>query len=140
MKKASNTRTWHVKHRESLSFIQHLADSLALGMGSWPFIVAQSIVILIWIILNWVGYIYHWDPYPFILLNLLFSVQAAYAAPIIMMSQNRQSERDRYQASEDYETNVLAKKEIEDLQIALARIENEKINEILSLLKMLQKR
>ncbi len=57
-----------------------------------------------------------------------------------MMSQNRQSERDRYQASEDYETNVLAKKEIEDLQIALARIENEKINEILSLLKMLQKR
>jgi uncharacterized membrane protein len=140
MEKASNTRTWHVKHRESLSFSQHLADSLALGMGSWFFIVAQSIVILIWIILNWVGYIYHWDPYPFILLNLLFSVQAAYAAPIIMMSQNRQSERDRYQASEDYETNVLAKKEIEDLQIALARIENEKINEILSLLKMLQKR
>jgi uncharacterized membrane protein len=115
-----------------------LADKLALGMGSWPFIVAQSIIILIWIILNIIGFIYHWDPYPFILLNLLFSVQAAYAAPIIMMSQNRQAERDRYQASDDYRTNIEAKKEIEELQIALARIENDKLNEILNMLKMSQ--
>jgi uncharacterized membrane protein len=72
------------------------------------------------------------------LLNLLFSVQAAYAAPIIMMSQNRQAERDRYQASDDYRTNIEAKKEIEELQIALARIENDKLNEILNMLKMSQ--
>ena len=121
-----------------MTFSQMLADKLALGMGSWPFIVAQSIIILIWIILNIIGFIYHWDPYPFILLNLLFSVQAAYAAPIIMMSQNRQAERDRYQASDDYKTNVEAKKEIEELQIALARIENDKLNEILNMLKMSQ--
>ena len=121
-----------------MTFSQMLADKLALGMGSWPFIVAKSIIILIWIILNIIGFIYHWDPYPFILLNLLFSVQAAYAAPIIMMSQNRQAERDRYQASDDYKTNVEAKKEIEELQIALARIENDKLNEILNMLKMSQ--
>jgi uncharacterized membrane protein len=121
-----------------MTFSQMLADKLALGMGSWPFIVSQTIIILIWIILNIIGFIYHWDPYPFILLNLLFSVQAAYAAPIIMMSQNRQAERDRYQASDDYRTNIEAKKEIEELQIALARIENDKLNEILNMLKMSQ--
>ena len=121
-----------------MTFSQMLADKLALGMGSWPFIVSQTIIILIWIILNIIGFIYHWDPYPFILLNLLFSVQAAYAAPIIMMSQNRQAERDRYQASDDYRTNIEAKKEIEELQIALARIENDKLNEILNILKMSQ--
>ena len=121
-----------------MTFSQMLADKLALGMGSWPFIIGQTILILIWIILNIIGFIYHWDPYPFILLNLLFSVQAAYAAPIIMMSQNRQAERDRYQASDDYRTNIEAKKEIEELQIALARIENDKLNEILNMLKMSQ--
>jgi len=137
-KQTSNSKTWHEKHSETMTFSQMLADKLALGMGSWPFIVSQTIIILIWIILNIIGFIYHWDPYPFILLNLLFSVQAAYAAPIIMMSQNRQAERDRYQASDDYKTNVEAKKEIEELQIALARIENDKLNEILNILKMSQ--
>lgn len=63
-------------------------------MGSWIFIVAQSAIILLWVALNGIGIIRHWDPYPFILLNLLFSTQVAYAAPIIMMSQNRQVARD----------------------------------------------
>ena len=138
MKASSDPKTWHEKHRETLTFGQMWADKLALGMGSWPFIISQTIIILIWIILNIIGFIYHWDPYPFILLNLLFSVQAAYAAPIIMMSQNRQTERDRYQASEDYKTNIEAKKEIEELQIALARIENDQRNEILKMLNILR--
>ncbi|MEI7424930.1 MAG: DUF1003 domain-containing protein, partial [Candidatus Staskawiczbacteria bacterium] len=76
----------------------------------------------------------HWDPYPFILLNLLFSTQAAYSAPIIMMSQNRQNDRDRFQAAADYKTNVEAKEEIEELQKAVYNI-NEKLNEILKKLK-----
>jgi len=138
MKASSDTETWHEKHRVTLTYGQRLADKLALGMGSWPFIIGQTILILIWIILNIIGFIYHWDPYPFILLNLLFSVQAAYAAPIIMMAQNRQAERDRHQASDDYKTNVEAKKEIEELQICLARIENDKLNEILKKLNILQ--
>jgi uncharacterized membrane protein len=139
MKQMGNNKTWHDKHRENLTVGQRIADKLALGMGSWPFIITQSAFIVVWIALNLIAYIYRWDPYPFILLNLLFSVQAAYAAPIIMMSQNRQTERDRYQATEDYKTNIKAKKEIEELQIVLTRIENEKIDEILSTLRKLLK-
>jgi uncharacterized membrane protein len=139
MKPMGNNKTWHEKHRETLTVGQHLADSLTLSMGSWTFIIIQSSFILIWIALNLVAYIYHWDPYPFIFLNLLFSVEAAYAAPIIMMSQKRQEERDRYQATEDFKTNVVAKREIEELQIVLTRIENEKISEILNVLRILLK-
>lgn len=84
---------------------------------------------------NIVGIVMHWDPYPFILLNLLFSTQAAYAAPIIMMSQNRAGERDRLHAEEDFRTNVEAKVEIERLQLDLSRIETDKLNKILALLE-----
>lgn len=73
---------------------QRAADSIANGMGSWTFIIAQSIFVGAWIILNIIAFTNRWDPYPFILLNLLFSTQAAYAAPIIMMSQNRQAQKD----------------------------------------------
>ncbi len=138
--KNSEALTWHDQHRKTLKYGQILADKLALGMGSWPFITAQSVIIVIWVALNFIGFIYHWDPYPFILLNLLFSVQAAYAAPVIMMSQNRQSERDRHQALNDYRTNKEAKKEIEQLQLAIARIENDKLNEVLKILAELRNR
>lgn len=127
--------TWHEKHIESYTFGQRFADWIAQFAGSWKFIILQTVLVLIWMALNLVGYVYHWDPYPFILLNLLFSTQAAYAAPIIMMSQNRQSERDRAQALNDYETNIDAKREIENLQKELSRIENEKLDIILQLLK-----
>lgn len=78
---------------------------------------------LAWILLNLVAWSRHWDPYPFILLNLMFSVQAAYASPILMMSQNRQAERDRYQAQADYDTNVKAEQEIEGVEAHLHHIE-----------------
>lgn len=90
-------------------------------------------------VFNIFGLINHWDVYPFILLNLIFSTQAAYAAPIIMMAQNRQNDRDRYQAKEDYYTNVKAKKEIEELQKSLTRIELEKLDKIIELLNKLDK-
>jgi uncharacterized membrane protein len=70
------------------------------------FIIIQSIIVIIWMVLNVVGFISHWDVYPFILPNLVFSTQAAYAAPIIMMSQNRSSDRDRQHADADYQTNI----------------------------------
>lgn len=82
-----------------------------------------------------IGFLNHWDPYPFILLNLLFSTQAAYAAPIIMMAQNRQADRDRIQAKADYETNLRAKEEIEEIQQKLAKIEIEKLDKIIMLLE-----
>ena len=127
---STNKKTWHDTHTESFSFGQKLADSVANGMGSWKFIIVQTILVILWMTLNFVGFMYHWDVYPFILLNLLFSTQAAYAAPIIMMAQNRQSERDRHQADEDYKTNVEAKLEIEQLTLRLNTIEIEKLDKI----------
>jgi len=103
-------------------------------MGSWNFIIIQTVLVVVWMALNMIGFMYHWDVYPFILLNLLFSTQAAYAAPIIMMSQNRQNERDRMHAEEDYKTNVDAKKEIEALAILLKNIEVEKLDKIIQIL------
>jgi uncharacterized membrane protein len=134
-----NHKTWHQRHSDTLGFGQRLADKVANGMGSWKFIIIQTILVAVWMIFNFVAFIYHWDPYPFILLNLLFSTQAAYAAPIIMMAQNRQSERDRAQAQADFETNVAAKKEIEDLQITLANIEADKLDKIIRLLEEMKK-
>jgi len=113
---------------------QRLADGVANYMGSWKFIIIQTVLVVAWMVLNLIAFIGHWDPYPFILLNLLFSTQAAYAAPIIMMSQNRSAERDRAQALADYETNQKAETEIEELQVSLSRIENEKLDQIIALL------
>lgn len=125
---------WHTKHEESLTVGDRLADSVANGMGSWRFIIFQSLFVVAWMTLNIIGFMRHWDAYPFILLNLIFSTQAAYAAPIIMMSQNRQSQRDRIQAKEDYVTNSEAKKEIEALQVQIARLETEKLDKIILIL------
>jgi uncharacterized membrane protein len=129
---------WHEQHTEQLTFSQKLADAVANGMGSWTFIIIQSMIVIVWMGLNVVGLIFHWDPYPFILLNLLFSTQAAYAAPIIMMAQNRQNDRDRAHAQADYETNVEAKLEIEALQLQLNKIEVEKLDKIIRMLEELR--
>ncbi len=128
-------KNWHEEHKENLSFGSRLADKVATGMGSWRFIIIQTITVAIWMGLNVVALMNHWDPYPFILLNLLFSTQAAYAAPIIMMSQNRQNERDRIQAQQDYQTNIEAKLEIEELTKKLNDIEVNKLDKIIMLLE-----
>jgi uncharacterized membrane protein len=104
-------------------------------MGSWKFIIWQSIFVLLWMVLNVIGFVKHWDTYPFILLNLIFSTQAAYAAPIIMMAQNRQTDRDRIQAQNDYQCNMDAKQEIEALQMHLNKIETEKLDKIIAMLQ-----
>jgi uncharacterized membrane protein len=135
----ANQKNWHEQHHETLSFGNHLADSVAKGMGSWRFIIAQTILVILWMGLNVVGFMYHWDVYPFILLNLLFSTQAAYAAPIIMMAQNRQSDRDRVQAQADYKTNKEAKLEIEALAIMLKTIELEKLDKLIMMLEEVKK-
>ena len=92
---------------------QRLADGVASTIGSWRFIAIQSTAIVVWMVGNVMSGSGAWDPYPFILLNLLLSFQAAYTAPAIMMSQNRQSELDRRHAETDYEINVKAELEIE---------------------------
>jgi uncharacterized membrane protein len=127
-------KNWHEQHDVTLGYGSRLADSVAKGMGSWRFIIGQTILVILWMGLNLVAFVNHWDVYPFILLNLVFSTQAAYAAPIIMMAQNRQNERDRMQAQADYQTNVDAKLEIEALAIKLNTLEVEKLDKIISML------
>lgn len=127
---------WHKTHTTQQTFSDRMADKVASFMGSWRFIILQTLIVIVWMTVNVIGFLNHWDEYPFILLNLLFSTQAAYAAPIIMQSQNRQAERDRHHAEADYQCNLRAKMEIEELQRNLARIEIDKLDKIIALLKL----
>ena len=130
-----------------LTFGQRIADTVAATMGSWKFIIIQSVILLAWIVLNITAYIEHWDPYPFILLNLALSFQAAYAAPFIMMSQNRQQDIDRMAAKTDYQINVKAELEIELLhqkidqlrETEVARL-TQAVSDLTSLLKQERER
>lgn len=108
--------------RESRTLSQSLSDAIASTVGSWKFVIFQSCFIILWLFLNSFSRL-HWDVYPFILLNLVLSFQAAYTAPIIMMSQNRQAERDRQRAEADYQINVLAEREIETILTQLEKID-----------------
>jgi uncharacterized membrane protein len=117
-----------LRHRAPANRVRHddqplsarIADRVTGVFGSWAFIVAQTTLIVLWLGYNgWVAT--HWlaggdfDPYPFILLNLLFSTQAAYAAPLILLSQNRTAERDRVKAEHDFDVNVLSLRALAEL-------------------------
>ena len=113
---------------------QRIADTVATVMGSWTFIICQSIILFVWIVLNITAYVERWDPYPF-MLNLALSFQAAYAAPFIMMSQNRQQDIDRKAAEHDYQINIKAELEIELLH---QKIDELREKEVLSLSESIQ--
>ena len=115
-----------------------IADHVAATMGSWPFIIVQSVMLIAWMTLNITAWINHWDPYPFILLNLALSFQAAYAAPFIMMSQNRQADIDRLAAKRDYEINIKAELEIELLHSKIDLMRQQEISELLQVIKELK--
>ncbi len=123
-------RTSRASRAPQLTVGQRIADTVAANMGSWRFIIIQSAILVVWIILNVTAYIQQWDPYPFILLNLALSFQAAYAAPFIMMSQNRQQDIDRQKAENDFQVNVKAELEIELLH---QKIDELRENEVLNL-------
>jgi uncharacterized membrane protein len=124
----------HTKDRppDALTVGQRIADQVAAIMGSWPFIIVQSAILAVWIVLNITAFVQRWDPYPFILLNLALSFQAAYAAPFIMMSQNRQQDIDRKHAESDYQINVKAELEIELLH---QKVDELREKEVLALTK-----
>ncbi len=122
-----NGRTAY-RHRSPANRVRHddqplparIADRVTAVFGSWPFILIQTLLIILWIGYNGyaaVRYLHGgvFDPYPFILLNLLFSTQAAYAAPLILLSQNRTAERDRVKAEHDFDVNVLALRALAEL-------------------------
>jgi uncharacterized membrane protein len=98
------------------------SESIARYFGTARFLAIQTVLVAAWIALNSIGLIYHWDPYPFILLNLLFSTQAAYAAPLILLAQNRQDERDRIQVERDRDVAMRTQSDTEFLARELASV------------------
>ena len=122
------------------SFGDRIADKVAATMGSWTFIIVQSVLLAIWIVLNVTAYVKNWDPYPFILLNLALSFQAAYAAPFIMMSQNRQAAIDRADAKTDYAINEKAELEIELLHQKIDLLRQTELSELVKIITKLEAR
>ncbi len=121
-------------HDESMTFGQRVADRVANTMGSWPFIIVQSTILAAWVVLNVTELVFKtWDPYPFILMNLLLSLQAAYAAPVIMMSQNRQAAKDRLASELDLRTNLHAETLIEELHARMEDLRLRQWNELMEL-------
>lgn len=115
---------------------ERVADKASTGIGSWAFLVVQSILIVIWVTLNVVGFINHWDPYPFILLNLAFTIQAAYTGPILLLAGNRQAQKDRLRLEHTAEVAETADRSTLDI---LAEIERN-TEATLRILDHLQKR
>ena len=121
IKKTANEFTPFYGHRRS--FGQKAADGLAKWAGSWAFILFFFIFLGLWISANVYAWVQEWDPYPFILLNLVLSCVAAIQAPVILMSQNRAAQRDRLRAENDYKVNRKAEREITTMRKQLNRVE-----------------
>ena len=110
------SRNLNVLHDEEPKTLgQRMADRLASAAGSWTFIIVFLVLLAVWMAVNAVAWIHHWDSYPFILLNLILSCIAAIQAPVILMSQNREETRDRIRAQADYEVNLKAEVLLEHL-------------------------
>lgn len=107
------------------TFGQKAADLVTRWAGSWTFIISIFVILFFWIVINtsWLLFGRSWDPYPFILLNFILSTLAAIQTPIILMSQNRQSQKDRVRLQYDYDINKKAEKEIRDVKKQLNEIE-----------------
>jgi uncharacterized membrane protein len=112
-----------------------IADLVTEIVGSWRFIIIQSCLLMLWIFLNAIAWVRHWDPYPFILLNLALSFQAAYATPFILMSQNRQSEIDRDRAQQDLDCDIKAELEIELIHEKIDALKDREIAELRRLIQ-----
>jgi uncharacterized membrane protein len=116
------------------------SDAVADTVGSWRFIFIQLVMLVVWIAVNSVAWIRGWDPYPFILLNLALSFQAAFTAPIIMMSQNRKSEVDRMRAENDYDVNVKAELEIQLLHAKIDALKEQEIKKLIDIIADLERK
>jgi uncharacterized membrane protein len=122
------TLNWHQKDRAERSIGDRFADVIADFVGSWPFVIIH----IVWFS-AWIGF--KFEPFPYGFLTMTVSLEAIFLTTLVLMSQNRQEERDRTQAEADYETNVKAEEEIEELQTLLSRIESDKLDKILKLLE-----
>lgn len=123
-----NKKTWHDHHREGRTIGQKVADAISAAAGSWTFLILHAIWFFAWIY-------FEVEAYPFGLLTMIVSLEAIFLSTFILISQNRASERDRAQANADYETNLEAKREIEEVIKRLDAIEQEKLDKILKILE-----
>ena len=119
---------------EHLTRGERLADAITTVLGSWRFIIIQSSLLALWLIVNSLAWLFQWDPYPFILLNLVLSFQAAFTAPVLMMSQNRQATRDRIASELDFEVNRTAATEIDVVQQKLDLLTSQQWDALLTTL------
>jgi uncharacterized membrane protein len=140
LRAARRSRAEKKNAEDQMTLGDRVADKVAATMGSWPFIIIQSLILAVWIVLNVTAYVQQWDPYPFILLNLALSFQAAYAAPFIMMSQNRQAAIDRAAAQTDYSINAKAELEIELLHQKLDLLRETEVSELIQIIRRLEAR
>jgi uncharacterized membrane protein len=136
---------FHVAPHYDADAFGRFSEAIARFLGTGRFLAGQTVLVAIWIVLNTIGIIHHWDPYPFILLNLAFSTQAAYAAPLILLATNRQDDRDRASIERDRavaartqaDTEFLAR-ELSAVRLALAdTVTNEDLDDRLSRLEAL---
>ena len=125
-KKEEKKEKNHIDHpilSQTLTIGEKSSDILTKWMGSWMFIILFLIFLILWISTNVYAWIHQWDPYPFIFLNLFLSMLAAIQAPIILMSQNREMQKEKIKAKYNYAVNRKAEREIEKLKTQLDRIE-----------------
>jgi uncharacterized membrane protein len=122
-----------VETEERLSLGDIVADRVTRELGSWRFIAVYFALLLLWLVVNTVAWMRHWDPYPFIFLNLVLSFQGAFAAPIILMSQNRQEDRDRLAEQYDHAVNLRAEREVAAIQARIEELGRASLAEVSSL-------
>lgn len=125
------------EYSKKTKLLDRIADKISAFGGSWAFIIIFALFLCLWMVWNSLNFTWHFDPVPFILLNLILSFTAAFQAPIIMMSQNRQAARDKHESIIDFAINYKAEQEIADMQGHLHRMEKE-IAEIKNLLLSMQ--
>ncbi len=123
----SNRSPVNIRHIDRRTSGERVADTVAASVGSWPFIIVQSLLLAVWIVANAIvigGWVAGrpFDPYPFILLNLVLSFQAAYTGPVVMMSQNRQAAKDRDEAEHDYRVNEETLDRLKALEAAVGEL------------------
>ncbi len=124
--------------KKPLTFGQKVADKMATKVGSWAFLIGQSTVLLGWITFNSIPGLPHFDEQPFILLNLMFSFASAYTAPVVLMSQNRQSEEDRENANHNYQVTLQAAQQLELLHQKLDAEYSKKLDTLTALIQQQQ--
>ena len=135
--KPRKPRRTRLELNQPLTRGESIADAASALIGSWRFIIIQTILVIIWVVANFLAWEFKWDPYPFILLNLMFSVQAAYTGPILLLAGNRQAAKDRAIAQrDDEELGVIYRLQHEQMEIlSLLKEAQEKDREILEMLR-----